>query len=40
MSHRIFFLDEVLVSYNLHFGVYGGFLKIKVANFSIHYQNG
>jgi hypothetical protein len=27
MSHRIFLLDEVFVSYNLHFGVSGGFFQ-------------
>ena len=27
LSHRIFLLDEVFVSYNLHFGVSGGFFQ-------------
>jgi hypothetical protein len=27
MSHRIFLLDEVFVSCNLHFGVSGGFFQ-------------
>jgi len=42
LSHRIFLLDEVFVSYNLHFGVSGGFFqgtKLRTLVYAIRHNN-